>query len=82
MERYDLLREWMNDNSVTLAWAGKKMGMTGQGVGRLLRAARIPVKRHEALVLLGFPIELLPRAENYVRKAIVPVWEQASRAGA
>lgn len=83
MERYDLLRAWMTDNSVTMAWAARKLGMTAPGVSRLLRSERMPVKRHEELVALGFPGHLLPKAEDYKhpgRKPMVPVWEQTNPA--
>ena len=83
MERYDLLKEWMRDNRVTFRWTGSKIGITGAGVLRLLRSNRIPVKRHIELIELGFPAELLPKAEDYIPKGktpLVPVWEQDSKA--
>ena len=85
MERYDLLREWMYNNRVTFRWTASKLGISDVGVARLLRSDRISVKRHAEFVDLGFPEELLPRAEDYIhrgRAPLIPVWEQASRAGA
>lgn len=85
MERYDQLREWMHKNRVTFRWTASKLGTTGTGAAWLLKADRIPVKRYAELIALGFPAELLPRAEDRIRKGnppIVPVWEQDSKATA
>lgn len=82
MERYTLLKEWMRDNRVTLVWTGKKLGITTSAIQSLLSSDRISVKRHAEFVALGFPPELLPKAEDYVRKAMVPIWEQPSKATA
>lgn len=82
MGRYEMLREWMRDNHVTLVWTASRLGITDMGVLRLIRSDRISVKRHAEFVALGFPPELLPKAEDYIRKPIVPVWEQDSKATA
>lgn len=73
MGRYDLLRTWMRENCVTFRWTASKLGMTDVGVARLLQAERISVKRHAEFAALGFPQELLPRAEDYIHKGRPPM---------
>lgn len=78
MERYKSLREWMRENCVTFWWTGQKLGMTDAGAARLLRADRVPQKRREELIRIGFPEALLPPGyiEKRKRKRLVPIWEQ------
>ena len=85
MERYDLLKEWMRDNRVTFRWLASKLGISGPRIMNLLRANRISIKRHADFVELGFPVELLPKAEDYIprgRPPKIPDYGQDSKATA
>jgi transcriptional regulator with XRE-family HTH domain len=54
------LRIWMLRHGVTYSYLGNAMGITGNGVMKLLRGERMPVARHRELLELGLPFHLLP----------------------
>jgi hypothetical protein len=51
-------------NGITYASLGKALGITGNGVQRLLQGTRMPVARHHELHELGLPPHLLPPAQD------------------
>jgi hypothetical protein len=63
-ERMLDLRVWMIRNGITYASLGKSLGITGNGVQKLLQGERIPSVRHRELRNLGLPPHLLPPAQD------------------
>lgn len=55
-----LLREWMRERSITFRAIGEKLGVTTEGARYMLSQDTIPPVRHEVLVALGIPPNLLP----------------------
>lgn len=58
--RYDRLLEWMAGNHISFEALGDKLGISASGARRLCNSETIPVERHQQLMRLGFPEELLP----------------------
>lgn len=56
------LRQWMANCSVTYRWVGEQLGITTTAARSLLIKDTVPVKRHQRLVEIGIPAELLPVA--------------------
>jgi len=54
-------------NDVNLKKIGVALGVTKARVRQMLSSERISTKSHKALVELGFPAHLLPRAEDVSR---------------
>lgn len=52
---------WLKRNGISQADIARALEVGKGSVGRWVRAERISEKRHEALVGLGIPAELLPR---------------------
>ena len=59
--RQDMLSIWLKKNGKTQADIARALEVGEVSVSRWMRAERIPEKRHEALVKLGIPAELLPQ---------------------
>lgn len=60
-DRQAEFRIWMLRNKLTFVEIGKRLGgMTGSGVCRLIQGERMPVARHQQMLALGIPEELLP----------------------
>lgn len=58
--RQDMLSIWLKKNGRTQADIARALEVGEVSVSRWMRAASIPEKRHEQLVKLGIPAELLP----------------------
>ncbi len=78
MSKFELLKAWMAENNVTMRWAAAQMGVTPSLLSKYLRLDTMPQKRHEQLVQLHFPPDLLPEPVNKPRGArpAIPVWLQ------
>lgn len=61
---YSKLLAWKKKNNMTDAELGERLGCCKAYARLLCCQNRIPTKWHERLVDLGFPAELLPRAED------------------
>lgn len=59
--RQDMLSIWLKRQGMTQAKIARALEVGEISVSRWLRAERIPEKRHEQLVNLGIPAELLPK---------------------
>lgn len=55
-----MLAIWLKRNHLTQADVARALEVGEITVSRWLRAASIPVRRHEQLVKLGIPAEFLP----------------------
>lgn len=55
-----MLLIWLKRQGLTQAEIARALDVGEVSVSRWLKAERIPEKRHEALVKLGIPSELLP----------------------
>lgn len=74
--RYEHLRSWMRQFNVTFAYVGKNIGISRVGAMKVLKSERISPERHQQLVALRFPPELLPIADPKCRRGPrVPTWE-------
>lgn len=54
------LREWMENKDITVRSLAERLQISVATASTLLRGETMPVKRHEALQHLGFPVDLLP----------------------
>lgn len=61
---YDKLREWKKEHHITDLDLGARLGCSKAYARLLCCQDRIPTVWHKKLVSLGFPAELLPRAED------------------
>lgn len=72
--RQDMLCVWLKRNGWTQAEIARALEVGETSISRWMRAERIPEKRHEQLVKLGIPAELLPQPVDITpgpkRKAI------------
>lgn len=60
-DRMTELRVWMLRRKLTYVEIGRRMGgLTSGGVLRLVQGDRMPVERHQQMLALGIPVELLP----------------------
>lgn len=62
--RYDRLYAWMLDHRISYPALAKELGVSESGARRLCNSETIPVHRHDQLVQLGFPVDLLPAARD------------------
>ena len=60
LTRQDMLYVWLKRRGMTQAQIARAMKVGETTVARWMKAASIPEKRHEKLVKLGIPAELLP----------------------
>lgn len=60
--RHTRLRKWMKDSELNPTEVAARLGLSESGFRRILSAKTIPTRRHNQLVLLGFPKKLLPDA--------------------
>lgn len=79
--RYIRLRAWMVEHSLTCTALGKLIGCSNPYTYRLLSGDFIPRKRHEQLLTIGIPIDLLPKPKDTKlgRKKVstsAPAWMQ------
>ena len=58
--RYEHLLEWMADRFIIFADLGERLGMTASAARQMCLKETMPIKHYEAMLLLGFPSELLP----------------------
>lgn len=58
--RVTRLRQWMFGQDITYRAVAERMGVSLSTVGKLLKAAEIPLARHSQFLQLGFPVDLLP----------------------
>lgn len=54
------LQNWMNERDITIRSLAERLQVSKGTMSQLLRSKTIPVRRHTALLHLGFPDELLP----------------------
>lgn len=64
LSRQALLRGWMYDRNITYAELGTMLGITGDGLAKLVKQATIPTRHFEILVAQGVPPALLPEARD------------------
>ena len=69
--QYDALLVWMGDHYITFRNLGLQLGVSAAYARILCCQERISHHWHEKLVALGFPQDLLPRAED-VRRGVRP----------
>ena len=65
--RYEKLRRWMRAHAITFAAIARQTGAGTTTIQIQLAGETMPVHRHKELVALGFPPELLPRAQDLKR---------------
>lgn len=58
--RKNRLRQWMIERDITYLAVAKQIDVSLSTASRLLNGESMPVKKHEKLLKLGFPAELLP----------------------
>jgi hypothetical protein len=66
-DRQAEIRIWLFRNGLTFVELGRRMGVTGNAVLRMLRQPRLSIRRYEQLLAVGVPAELLPHAEDVRR---------------
>lgn len=64
VSRYDRLLEWMAGNYISFEDLGDKLGISASGARRLCNSETIPVDRHNQLMGLGFPADLVPEGRD------------------
>ena len=57
---FNSLREWMESRDITVRSVASRLNVSVATASTLLRGETMPVNRHEALTVLGFPADLLP----------------------
>lgn len=62
LTRQEALRVWMGRNGLTFAEMARRMDVTSNNVSKLCDQDTMPVHRHEQLLGMGVPAELLPEA--------------------
>ncbi len=60
LTRQDMLSIWLKRQGKSQADIARALEVGEVSVSRLMRASSIPVRRHEQLLKLGIPAELLP----------------------
>lgn len=60
IKRQDMLLLWLKRQGISQAAIARALEVGEVSVSRWIRAQNIPSKRHEQLVKLGIPEELLP----------------------
>ena len=65
--RYQNLRAWMDKYDITFRAIGEHLGLTEGAVRSYLKRTCMPVRYHEKLLPLGFPVDLLPEARDVPR---------------
>lgn len=58
--RYIRRCEWMNEHRITYVAIGEQLGISATAVSRMLYSETMPVKRHQQMLALGFPDDMLP----------------------
>lgn len=58
--RQEQLLLWMRRTGQTFKAWGSLVGVSGHALSKLVGQETMPVRRHEQLVCLGVPVELLP----------------------
>lgn len=59
--RQERLRLWMEDHEITVKQLAADIGVAKSMARQYLSAETIPTARHMQLVVLGFPLDLLPQ---------------------
>lgn len=58
--RISQLQKWMRERDITHRAIAERIGVAISSVHRFLNSEDMPVRHHEELLRLGFPVELLP----------------------
>lgn len=61
-QRKQRLREWMRQKHYTIRQLANDLGVVESTVRFILASDTIPTSRHTQLIVLGFPLDLLPQA--------------------
>lgn len=61
-KRQKRLRLWMEEHEITVKQLAKDLGVAVRMARQYISAETIPTIRHTQLVVLGFPLDLLPQA--------------------
>lgn len=67
--KYKELLLWMRDHYITFRNLAPHLGVSAATARNWCYQERISPRSHAKLVRLGFPVELLPRAESVLRGA-------------
>ena len=60
-KRQQRLRNWMEQHNITVNQLAKDLGVAVRMARQYISAETIPTMRHTQLVVLGFPLDLLPQ---------------------
>ena len=60
-KRQQRLRNWMEQHNITVKQLAKDLGVAVRMARQYISAETIPTTRHTQLVVLGFPLDLLPQ---------------------
>lgn len=73
-KRHARLQKWLKQHNITYAALALQLGLSESGVRHLLFAETIPTQRHNELMALGFPVDMMPRPLDRKpgRKRLVP----------
>ncbi len=61
LNRQEALDLWKKRAGLSFAEMGRRIGVTGENVSKLCAKETMPPHRHQQLLDLGVPIELLPK---------------------
>lgn len=61
------LRQWMRDKEVTCKFVASFLGVSEGAISKIFKRSTMPTKHHIPCVSMGFPVELLPKAEDRKR---------------